>query len=82
MPGLANCQSLLRSLIARGDPNAIALAESAIDDYLEVTSERARCIVLRVLQQDALDQHGLAVGVQRSFAERVDADIERKLAEE
>jgi len=82
MRGLANCQSLLRSLIARADPNAIALAESAIDDDLEVTPERARSIVLRVLQQDALDQHGLAVGVQRSFAETVDADIERKLAEE
>ncbi|WP_283810490.1 hypothetical protein [Bradyrhizobium vignae] len=32
---------------------------------------------LRVLQRDALDQHDVAVGVQRSFAE-----IERKLAEE
>jgi hypothetical protein len=82
MPGLANCQSLLRSLISRGDPDAIPLAESAIDEYLEVTPERARRIVLRVLQQDALDQHGLAVGVQRSFAETVDAYIERKFAEE
>jgi len=37
---------------------------------------------LRVLQRDALDQHDVAVGVQRSFAETVDAYIERKLAEE
>jgi len=64
MPGLANCQSLLGSLISRGDPNAIALARSAIDDDLEVTPERARSIVLRVLQQDALDQHGRAALVR------------------
>jgi hypothetical protein len=35
-----------------------------------------------VLQRDALDQHGTAVGVQRSFAETVDAYIVGKLAEE
>lgn len=81
MRGLDKCQSLLRSLISRGDPDAIRLAESAIDDTLLVTPERARLIVLRVLQQDALDQHGHAVGVQRSFAETVDAYIVRKLAE-
>jgi hypothetical protein len=75
MPGLANCRSLLRSLISTRDPNAVPLAESAIDDCLEVTPERARTIVLRVLRQDALDQHGPAAGVQR------DAYIERKLAE-
>ena len=37
---------------------------------------------LRVLRQDARDLYGTAVGVQRSFAETVDAYIERKLAEE
>jgi hypothetical protein len=35
-----------------------------------------------VLQQDALELHVTSVGVQRSFAETVDAYIERKLAEE
>jgi len=34
MPGLAECQSLLRLLIARGDPKAIPLAKGAIDQYL------------------------------------------------
>ena len=37
---------------------------------------------LRVLQQDALELHVTSVGVQRSFAETVDAYIERKLREE
>lgn len=82
MPGLADCQSLLRLLIARGDPSAIPLAEGAIDQYLNITPLSARGRGLRVLQRDALDQHIAAVGVQRSFAETVDAYIARKLAEE
>lgn len=82
MPGLADCLSLLRLLIARGDPRAIPLAESAIDQYWETAPVSARGRGLEVLQRDALDQHGAAVGVQRSFAETVDAYIARKLAEE
>lgn len=81
MPGLADCLSLLRLLIARGDPTAIPLAEGAIDQYWEMTPACARGRGLKVLQRDALDQHGAAVGVQRSFAETVDAYIARKLAE-
>lgn len=80
MPGLAECQSLLRLLIARGDPKAIP--QGAIDQYLNTAPVCMRGRGLRVLQSDALDQHGAAVGVQRSFAETVDAYIERKLAEE
>ncbi|QQO17030.1 hypothetical protein JJB99_13235 [Bradyrhizobium diazoefficiens] len=80
MPGLAECQNLLRLLIARGDPKAIPLAKGAIDQYLNTAPLSGRG--LRVLQRDALDQHSAAVGVQRSFAETVDAYIERKLAEE
>ena len=82
MPHLANCQTVLRRLICKGDPSAIPLAESTIDAYLDVTPSRARRSGLRVLQQDALDQHGAVVGVQRSFAETVNTYIERKLAEE
>jgi hypothetical protein len=82
MPGLADCQSFLRLLIARGDPKAIPLAKGAIDQYLDITPISVRGRGLRVLQRDALDQHGVAVGVQRSFAETVDAYIEGKLAEE
>ncbi|MFT4115076.1 hypothetical protein [Bradyrhizobium sp.] len=82
MPGLAECQSLLRLLIARGDPRAIPLAKGAIDQYLDAAPVSARGRGLRVLQRDALDQHLAAVGVQRSFAETVDAYITGKLAQE
>ncbi|QPF93754.1 hypothetical protein [Bradyrhizobium commune] len=82
MPGLADCLSFLRLLIARGDPKGIPLAENAIDDYLAMAPISARRSGLRTLQQDAWELHGTAVGVQRSFAETVDAYIERKLSEE
>ena len=81
MPGLADCLSFLRLLIARGDPRGIPLAEGAIDDYLAMAPVSARTRGLRVLQQDAWDLHVAGVGVQRSFAETVDAYIARKLAE-
>lgn len=81
MPGSAECQSLLRLLIARGDPKAIRLDKGAIDQYLNTAPLSARGRGLRVLQRDALDQHDVAVGVQRSFAETLDAYIELKLAE-
>ena len=81
MPGLAECQSLLRLLIAKGDPKAIPIAKGAIDQFLNTAPVSARGRGLRVLQRDALDQHDVAVGVQRSFAETVDAYIERTLAE-
>jgi len=46
-----------------------------LDAYLQAAPVSAR-------EQDAWDLHGAAIGVQRSFAETVDAYIERKLAEE
>lgn len=67
----------------KGDPKAIPLATGAIDQYLNTAPVCMRGRGLRVLQRDALDnQHGTAVGVQRSFAETVDAYIVGKLAEE
>ena len=82
MPRLDICQSVLRRLIAAGDPLAIPLAERAINDYLDVATGCARQSGLRRLQQDAWDQYRTVVGVQRSFAETVHAYLERKLAEE
>ncbi|WP_245283866.1 MULTISPECIES: hypothetical protein [Bradyrhizobium] len=72
----------MRGLISKGDPSAIPAAESAINEFLNLTPGSARKSGLRLLQQDALDQYGAAAGVQRSFAETVNAYIERKLAEE
>jgi hypothetical protein len=82
MPHLDTCQGILRRLIAKGDPNAIPLAERAINEYLEVTPSGARKSGLRLIQQDVLAQYNAVVGVQRSFAETVNAYIERKLTEE
>ena len=75
------CIGVLRRLIAGGDPNALPLAERAIDDYLEATPATARKAGLRLLQQGVLNKHKAVVGVQRSFAETVNIYIEKKLAE-
>jgi hypothetical protein len=82
MPHLDTCLGILRRLIVQGDPNGIPLAERAIDEYWDVTPATARKSGLRFLQQDILAQHNAVVGVQRSFAETVNACIEKKLAEE
>lgn len=71
MPGLADCLSFLRLLIARGDPKGIPLAMSAIDDYLAMAPASARSRGLRVLQQDALELHVSSVGVQRRLRRRL-----------
>ena len=73
---------ILRRMIAKGDPNALPLAERAINEYLEVTPAMARKSGLRLLQQDVLSRHNAVVGVQRSFAATANVYIEKKLAEE
>jgi hypothetical protein len=82
MPHLDTCLGILRRLIAKGDPNGIPLAERAINEYWDVTPPKARKSGLQFLQQDVLAQRNAVVGVQRSFAETVNAYIEKKLAEE
>lgn len=81
MPHLDTCLNILRRLIAKGDPNAIPLAERAINEYLDATPPTARKSGLRLIQEDVVAQYNGAVGVQRSFAETVNAFIEKKLAE-
>jgi hypothetical protein len=58
------------------------LAERAIDEYLEATPFKARKSGLRLLQADVLVPYNAVVGVQRSFAETVNAYLEKKLTEE
>jgi hypothetical protein len=58
------------------------LAERAINEYLDVTPANDRKSGVRLLQQDVLVQFNAVVGLQRSFAETVNAYIEKKLAEE
>jgi hypothetical protein len=79
MPNLDTCLGILRRLIARGDPNAIPLAERAINEYLEATPAKARISGLRLLQEDVLTQRDAVVGLQHSFAETVNGYIEKKL---
>jgi hypothetical protein len=66
-------------LIAKGDMNGIPLAERAINEYWDVTLEKARKSGLRLIQQDVLDQRNSVLGAQRAFAEAVNDYIEKKL---
>ena len=79
MPHLDTCLQILRRLIAKGDPNGIPLAERAIDEYLAVTPYAARKSGLRLIREDVLVQYNAVVGVQRSFAETVNAYVDKKL---
>jgi hypothetical protein len=66
-------------LIAKGDMNSIPLAERAINEYWDVTLEKARTSGLRLIQQDVLDQRNAVLGAQRNFAQAVNDYIEKKL---
>jgi hypothetical protein len=81
MPYLNDCQEILRRLIADGDTNGIPLAERAINEYLHATPTNARKSGLRLLQEDVIIQRDTVVG-GHSFADAVNAYIERKLTED
>lgn len=82
MPHMENCKSILRRLIAKGDPNGIPLAERAVNEYFEVTLEKARKSGLRLLQLDVLEQRNAVVGTQHDFVQAVNDYIEQKLGSE
>jgi hypothetical protein len=77
MPYLNDCQEILRRLIAKGDINGIAPAERAINEYLAATPANARKSGLRLLQEDVLIRRNVVVGNQHSFADTVNAYIEK-----
>ena len=79
MPHLDTCVGILRRLIAKGDPSGIPLAERAVNEYWNVTLEKARKSGLRLIQQDVLDQRNAVLGAQRDFAQAVNDYIEKKL---
>ena len=81
MPHLRACLEILRRLIAKGDANGVPLAERAIDEYLKATPAPAHKSGLRLLQQDVLILRDAVVGGQRTFADTVNAYIEKKLEE-
>jgi hypothetical protein len=82
MPHLDTCLGILRQLIAKGDPDDIPLAEQAINEYWDVTLEKARKSGLRIIQQDVLDLRNAVVGAHRDFAQAVNDYIEKKLGGE
>jgi hypothetical protein len=79
---LNDCQEILRRLIADGDTSGIPLAERAINEYLDATPTNARKSGLRLLQEVVIIQRDAVVGGQHSFADAVNAYIEKKLTEE
>ena len=81
MPHFDDCLGILRRLIAKGGVDGIPLAERAINEYLDATPTNARKSGLRLLQEDVRIQRNAVVGDQRSFADTVDAYIEKRLAE-
>lgn len=81
MPHLRTCLEILRRLIAKGDVNAVPLAERAINEYLNATPVAAHKSGLRLLQQDVLILRDAVVGDQQSFADTANAYIEKKLEE-
>ena len=82
MPHLGACKTILRKLIAKGDPNGIQLAERAINEYWDVTLEKGRKSGLRLIQLDVLEQRNAVIGAQHNFAQTVNDYIEKKLRDE
>ena len=70
---------ILRRLIAKGDMSGMPLAERTIDEYWDVTLEKARRSGLRLIQQDVLEQRNAVLGAQHDFAQAVNDYIEKKL---
>lgn len=79
MPHMENCKAILRRLIAKGDPNGLPLAKRAIDEYWDVTPEKARKSGLRLVQLDVLEQRNAVTGAQHDFAQAVNDYIEQKI---
>jgi hypothetical protein len=79
MPHLDTCVGILRRLIAKGDMIGMPLAERAINEYWDVTLEKARRSGLRLIRQDVLEQRNAVVGAQHDFAQAVNDYIEKKV---
>ena len=73
---------ILRRLIAKGDMSGMPLAERVINEYWDVTLEKAKRSGLRLIQQDVLEQRNAVIGAQHDFAQAVNDYIEKKLTGE
>ena len=79
MPHFDVCRDILFRLISKGDPNGIALAERAVDEYVKATPLGAQTSGLRLLQEDMLACRNAVVGDQREFAKNLSDYIKMKL---
>lgn len=79
MPHMENCKAILRRLTAKADLSGLPLAERAVNEYWDVTPEKARKSGLRLIQLDVLEQRNAVTGAQHDFAQAVNDYIEQKL---
>ena len=66
MEHVHRCTSILRSLIAAGEPNGIPHAEKAINDLLEATPaprQKASLESVRAIVQEQRDPEGCRLGL-------------------
>jgi hypothetical protein len=73
------CLESLRRLIRIGDVNSIQMAENAIKEYWATTPPKARKSGLLYIQQILHDERDALNRLSRTFADTVDAYIEKKL---
>jgi hypothetical protein len=82
MGHIDTCLNILHRLIAKGDVNAIPLAERAINEYWDAAPFQARETGLRFVQQVVIELRDALTGDHHNFAETVNTYIEKKLGAE
>ena len=76
MEHVHRCTSVLRPLIAEGEPNAIPLAEKAINDLMEATPGPRQKASLESVQAIVQEHRDVAEGCQLHFADTINDYIE------
>jgi len=76
MEDIHRCTSVLRSLIAAGEPNGIPHAEKAINDLMDATPAPRQKASLESVQA-VVQEHRDAEGCQLGFADTVNDYIEK-----
>jgi alpha-D-ribose 1-methylphosphonate 5-triphosphate synthase subunit PhnH len=77
MEHVHKCTSVLRPLIAEGEPNGIPLAEKAIKDLMDATPAPGQRASLESVQAAVQAQRDAAEGCQLRFADTINDYIEK-----
>jgi hypothetical protein len=77
MEHVHRCTSVLRPLIAEGEPNAIPLAEKAINDLMDATPGPRQKASLESVQAIVQEHRDAAEGCQLQFADTINDYIEK-----